>query len=132
MSRWGNHGIFETDIHDEFPLADLRSPSLSETLVCLVVVPAQRLDVGIKILSAFGFTYRDILVPRLDGGGMSLIRSERVVLRGERGASRTPSQIQLLNAKVEDILEFAEAIGQEPRILVFEESHRAGWTCLTS
>jgi AraC-like DNA-binding protein len=30
ISRWGDHGYFETDIQSEFPLHELRSPSITE------------------------------------------------------------------------------------------------------
>jgi transcriptional regulator with XRE-family HTH domain len=130
LSRWCNDGVFENDIYDEFPLADLRAPSISETVECLVAVPAHRVDVGIKILSAFGFSYRDILVPTLGEKGMSLIRSERVILRGERGASRTPVRTEIPSTSLNDVLEFSEDIGLEPRLLVFDGTERSGWVCL--
>lgn len=131
LSQWGDHGVFENDIAEQFPLLDLRSPSLTETVLCLLIVPADQVDAGLKILSAFGFSYRDMFVPNLDGTGLSLIRSEQIVLRGERGVGRKLSQTNISSTKLGAILEFAETIGTGPNLLVFDTAEKAGWTCLT-
>lgn len=132
LSRWGDQGIFESDIAEQFPLMELRSPSLTETVLCLLAVPANQVDAGLKMLSAFGFSYRDMFVPNHEGTGLSLVKSEQVILRGERGMGRKLSERHMASVKLDSILAFAEAEGAGPNLLVFDKTERAGWTCLTS
>ena len=40
---------------EEYPLYELRSPSTTEPINCLIKVPINKLDVGIKVLNSFGF-----------------------------------------------------------------------------
>lgn len=132
LSRWGDQGIFESDIAEQFPLLDLRSPSLTETVLCLLAVPANQVDAGLKMLSAFGFSYRDMFVPNHEGTGLSLVKSEQIILRGERGTGRKLTETHMASAKLDSILAFAEAAGAGPNLLVFDTTEKAGWTCLTS
>lgn len=132
LSKWGDDGILESDIAEQFPLLDLRSPSVSETVTCLLSVPANQIDAGLKMLSAFGFSYRDLFVPNHDGAGLSLLKAEKIVLRGERGGGKNLTETKIASVKLDSILDFAETVGAAPNILVFDTTERAGWTCLTS
>lgn len=132
LSKWGDDGVLENDIAEQFPLLDLRSPSVSETVTCLLSVPANQIDAGLKMLSAFGFSYRDLFVPNHDGTGLSLLKAEQIVLRGERGGGKNLTETKIASVKLDSILDFAETVGAAPNILVFDTTGRAGWTCLTS
>jgi len=131
LSKWGDDGVLENDIAEQFPLLDLRAPSVSETVTCFVSVPANQIDAGLKMLSAFGFSYRDLFVPNHDGTGLSLLKSERIILRGERGGGKNPAETKIASIKLDSILDFAEKVGAVPNLLVFDTTERAGWTCLT-
>jgi len=88
IKLWKDKSIDESDIHNDFPLSDLRSPSLTQTLTCFIKIPMKNIETGLKMLSGFGFTYRDTFVPRHSGKkGYTLLKSDDVIIRGERGAS---------------------------------------------
>ena len=42
-------GYFASDISEEFPLHELRAPSMSETLCCLIKVRMKDIETGIKL-----------------------------------------------------------------------------------
>ena len=64
ISHWGNEGVFEEDIENEFPLHKIRTPSNDQSVQCLLIIPSKKIDVGLKIINSFGFRYRDIFVPQ--------------------------------------------------------------------
>ena len=131
LSKWGDDGVLENDIAEQFPLLDLRAPSVSETVTCLLSVPANQVDAGLKMLSAFGFSYRDMFIPSHEGSGLSLLKSEKIVLRGERGGGKNLTETKIASLKLDSLLDFAESVGAAPNLLVFDTTERAGWTCLT-
>ena len=130
LSRWGDDGYFDTDIFDEFPLVELRSPSLTETLECFIVVPAHHVGTGIKILSGFGFNYRDLFVPNMNSNSYHLLKNEKVLLRGERGSAKSVKKNVITSLELDDLLKFAEEVGSKPNLLVFNETEREEWSCL--
>ena len=130
LSKWGDDGILEIDIADQFPVANLRAPSMSEVVTCFISVPANQVDAGLKILGAFGFTYRDMFIPNIKGDGLTLIKSETITLRGERGIGKTPPLTSMASSGLDDLLSFAEEVGAGPHLLLFDTTERTSWTCL--
>ena len=130
LSKWGDDGILEIDIAEQFPVANLRAPSMSETVTCFIAVPANQVGAGLKILGAFGFSYRDMFVPNIAGSGLSLIKSETIILRGERGGGKTAPSVEMASAELDDLLSFAEVAGAGPHLLLFDTTERTVWTCL--
>lgn len=130
LSKWGDDGILEIDIADQFPVANLRAPSMSEVVTCFISVPANQVEAGLKILGAFGFTYRDMFIPNIKGDGLTLIKSETITLRGERGIGKTPPLTSMASSGLDDLLSFAEEAGAGPHLLLFDTTERTSWTCL--
>jgi len=128
ISRWGNEGLFEFEISEEFPIHELRYPSVSEPDICLMIVPINKVNVGLKVLSSFGFNYRDTFIPNHDQDGLKLMKYELVILRGERGIGSEKPLNPIPSSSINDVLEFIEGISGSPRLLVFEETDRDGWT----
>ena len=131
ISRWGDQGFFETDIQSEFPLHELRTPSITETVTCLIRVPMKKIDVGIKVLSSFGFSYRDTFVPSSKSDDMSLLDNQDVLIRGERGGGQRLVDVHLQSPKTKDVLDFCEGEFEGPFLVVFDEVDRSNWVCIT-
>jgi hypothetical protein len=136
IQRWGDEGTSELDIMEEFPLHDLRPPSISEVVTCLLIVPMNKIDVGIKVLSSFGFTYRDSFVPHqtspdLYRSNLQRLTTEKVVLRGERGFSGNPPSNQISSSNVKDVVGWVGDHLTSPYCLVFDKTDVDGWVCLT-
>ena len=129
ISRWGNEGYFPNDIAEEFPLHDLRAPSMKQPVSCLIKVKMRDIETGIKLLNAWGFSYRDIGVPPVEKS-CSILDESYVLLRGERGKRKTLVSKSFGSLDTEDILEFAERISGSPNLLVFQTSDREGWSSL--
>ena len=83
----------------------------------------------LKLLTAAGFAFRDVFSPSSGVKGFELLRSEKLLLRGERGAPTHPT----LNAEVEandaGALSIAQELGGSPRLYVFAPEAIDGWTC---
>lgn len=131
ISRWGDQGFFESDIQAEFPIHELRSPSITETVTCLIRLPMKRIDVGIKVLSAFGFNYRDTFVPPSMSDDMMLLDNQDVLIRGERGGGQRLRDVRLVSSKTTDVLDFCETEFNSPFLVVFDEVSRSNWVCIT-
>ena len=131
IKRWGDEGVSELDIMDEFPLHELRTPSISEDVMCLVVVPMNRINVGIKILTSFGFTYRDTFIPSHTSSNLQRFTKEIVVVRGERGFSGNPPSDKIPSSKTEDLVSWVSENLPSPYCLVFDDTDEDGWVCLT-
>lgn len=129
ISRWSNEGLFANDIAEEFPLHDLRAPSMKQPVSCLIKVKMRDIETGIKLLNAWGFSYRDIGVPPVEKS-CSILDESYVLLRGERGKRKTLVSKSFGSLDTEDILEFAERISGSPSLLVFQTSDREGWSSL--
>lgn len=123
-------GVFSSDIDEKYQIADFRAPSIKVTVAGFVYCPADQLDGGLKILSAAGFEFRDIIVPSSGRTGFQRLKNEKILIRGERGAS---DQFSLKNAIETDLygaLTIAEQNGSEPRLYVFATETYDGWTCV--
>lgn len=131
IKRWGDEGISELDIMDEFPLHELRTPSVSEDVMCLMVVPMNKIDVGIKVLTSFGFTYRDTYILSHSSSNLQRFTKENVVVRGERGFSGNPPSDEISSPKTNDLVSWVTTNLPSPYCLVFDGSDVDGWVCLT-
>ena len=131
MQRWSDVGLFQIDIAEEFPLHDLRTPSVAETVSCFVRVKMNRIDTGIKLLNAWGFSYRDIIVPPSTNSYCSILDEEYVLLRGERGQAKNLTHTTCFSLESEDILDFVEQNYSSPYLMVFDKTVRKEWSCLT-
>lgn len=132
MRKWGDNGYFASDIADEFPLHDLRAPSMAETLTCLIKVKMRDIETGIKLINAWGFSYRDTIVPPTSNDRCTVLVDEYVLVRGERGQGKRITTKACLSFDTDDILEFAEQNSSEPNLLVFDTTGRTDWSCLSA
>lgn len=130
LSEWSDGGFLKADIQSDFPLHELRAPSITETVTCLLPVPMNRIDVGLKALSAFGFSYRDTFVPAMAVTGLHLLNKQVVVLRGERGKPAAVQALSLNGTNTEHLVEYAEANLAAPYLSVFSDVKRDHWTCV--
>lgn len=131
IKRWGDEGVSELDIMDEFPLHELRAPSVSEDVMCLMVVPMNKINVGIKILTSFGFTYRDTYIPSHSSSNLQRFTKENVVVRGERGFGGNPPSDEISSSKTNDLVSWVSTNLPSPYCLVFDDIDVDGWVCLT-
>jgi hypothetical protein len=129
ISKWSNEGYFAYDIAEEFPLQDIRAPSMSKPLSCLIRIKMKHIETGLKLLNAWGFSYRDVLVPPVHKH-CTILDGEYVLVRGERGKNRKIKTRTCSSFETEDVLAFAEKICDGPHLLVFNESGRDNWSCL--
>jgi hypothetical protein len=132
MRKWGDNGYFASDIADEFPLHDLRAPSMAETLTCLIKVKMRDIETGIKLINAWGFAYRDTVVPPTSNDRCTVLVDEYVLVRGERGQGKRITTKACLSFDTDDILEFAEQNSASPNLLVFDTTGRSDWSCLSA
>ena len=132
MRKWSNGGYFSSDIAEEFPLHDLRAPSMAETLSCLIKVKMRDIETGIKLINAWGFAYRDTVVPPSANDRCTVLVDEYVLLRGERGQGKRIATKDCLSFDTDDILEFAEQNSSNPSLLVFGSTSRPDWSCLSA
>jgi len=131
IQRWGDDGISELDVMSEFPLHNLRTPSISEVVSCLLVIPMNKIDVGIKVLNSFGFTYRDTFIPTQSSSNLQRFTNEKVIIRGERGFSGNPPSNEISSSKTKDVVNWVGNHLPSPFCLVFDETDEDGWVCLT-
>ena len=78
------------------------------------------------MLSGFGFTYRNIIVPPNSSKNYEPISNEDIIIRGERGRT-SASQNPLVSTEIEDILSYAELIGNAPYLLCGTTTDRDRW-----
>lgn len=129
--RWAaQHDVFPSEIAERFPLADLRAPSVKESVMGFVLCPARLIDGGLKLLEASGFEFRDLFSPSYGSGGYEHLKDHEVIIRGERGAPRSFKQNVAVDTGVEGALTIAETLGSEPRLLVSSLDRRTGWVVL--
>jgi hypothetical protein len=129
ISRWSDDGYFAHDISEEFPLHDLRTPSMKLSVSCLIKIRMRNIDTGLKLLNAWGFSYRDIAVPPTEKK-YTILDNSYVLLRGERGQRKNIPLKVFKSFETNDILDFAEKLSASPNILVFENSNRKGWSSI--
>ena len=127
LSRWKS---FELDdyIYDEYPLADIRKTSHSATLQCIFQITMKDIETALKCLYAFGFVYRDTLIPEQNKSGFNSLENSTVFVRGERGISRK-IDVSIKTDSLDDILKCAEQIGSSPFLLVGQDTSKKDWIC---
>ena len=128
IDRWSDDGFFEEDIYEKYPIRELQYPSTAETNHCLVLVPGSKIHVGLKILSAFGFNFRDFFAPTHSESGLTKISNDQVVVRGEKGTLISIKQNTIPSTNPEDLMELMESLSSGPYISVFEKMNNSKWT----
>jgi len=122
--------VSEIDIGDEFPLHELRSPSMSVTNVALVIVPIKYIATGLKILRAFGFNYRDTFVPNSGYEDLILMNNEAIVLRGERGKTQSLKTSYVPSDSLDDLTEWMSENYVAPFVSVFSETNHPEFSAI--
>lgn len=117
----------ETDVGDEFPLHDLRGTSHTSAVACLVRVKMSEIDFAIKLVTDFGFSYRDTIV---SADGVVALKNDVVIVRAERGTGAFSGSTQLASTDLNDVLALTESDYQAPHLLVFSQTDREDWACL--
>ena len=126
ISEWKNLKL-KSYIHDNYPLTDTRNTHHNSNQHCLIKVPIKDLEVGIMCLNAWGFTYRDSLIPQQKEQGFKRMINEEIIVRGERGQ---PNKLEIKSIKsvsTDDIMDFVEQLEKPPYLLVGEVSERKSW-----
>ena len=108
IKSWSDNGLFPSEISNEIPLHELRIPSISQTLCCFIKVKLKKIETGIKLLNAWGFTFRDILVPCINKAKYNILNNENILIRGERGVPRKLRRFECQSLETDDILELIE------------------------
>jgi len=122
-------GVFVEELAGRYPIADLRAPSQGETVQGFVYCTASHIQAGLKLLTAAGFVFRDVFSPSSGAKGFELLRSEKVLLRGERGAPAHPTLTAQVEANDAGAVSIAQELGGEPRLYVFAAHVVDGWIC---
>lgn len=117
---------YEDDISENFPLLDLRHTSHIDALQCLIKVPVKDIPTGLKCLEAFGFEYRDMLLPSQKNAEYEIRKNEDVLIRGERGRGKV-SNMQIKGDTLDAILDYLEDIGSSPYLIVGTDTDRKDW-----
>jgi hypothetical protein len=97
----------------------------------LIRVPMKKINVGLKVMKSFGFTYRDTFVPQDDVSGLRNVKDEIVIIRGERGTNKSELGTTIKSSKITDVLEYCEDNFREPMLVVFDDVDRSNWVCTT-
>lgn len=130
LTRWSDSGVLSKDLNEEFPISELRGRSEKDPITILIILPNRHIDVGIKILRASGFSYRETFYPPYEGDGYNSTKNVNVVMYGQRGTSKSNQRSLSGGFGVDGYIDLAEMLGSEPRILLFERTMREGWNCL--
>jgi hypothetical protein len=124
--------VFVSQIAEEYPIADLRAPSQAETVQGFVYCPSKMMVAALKLLSASGFTFRDIFVPYQPNTGFVSFSSNMIIVRGERGRPVSFSSRGATREDFQGVLDIADTLGETPRLIVFADTVVEGWTCVGS
>jgi len=127
LSRWKSLEL-DDYIYEEYPLAELRKTSHSGTLQCIFKTSMKDIETALKCLYAFGFVYRDTLIPEQKHSGFKTLVDNTVFVRGERGLSKK-NDVTISSDSIDDILKYGEEIGFAPYLLVGETTDRKDWVC---
>ena len=132
LTQWSDMGVMNSDINREFPISEIRGRSERDAINLLLVVPNHRIDVGIKLLKASGFNYRETFFPPHEAVGFSGDRNSKVVILGQRGRGETGKDFSSKNLSTDGVVELAEHLGNGPYLMLFEEVEKEGWLCLSN
>ena len=119
LSRWRDLEL-DDYVHEDYPVTDLRNTTHDGSIVLLIRVSSKDIEVAIRCLNGWGFTYRDTHF-------ISLFQDDYVVVRGERG-TETPISITPNSTETNDLIDFAENIGMKPYCLIGESTDSKKWT----
>ena len=131
IRKWRDEFVTELDIGDEFPLHELRSPSMNQSNVALVKVSMKEIQVGLKILRSFGYSFRDVFIPNHGYEASVLMSKEDVVLRGERGKSQRLKSEYVETISHEDLTNWMIKNYDGPFASVFVESGNPDFSSIT-
>lgn len=121
--------LLESDVAERWSIARYRSPSQADEVIGLVLCQAKYLLGGIKLLHASGFRYHSTIVGSLKGSDAYHLQDANVLLLGTRGNLGEIAGIPAVKALDPDgSVKIAEAIGASPRLLIWQESKKDGWT----
>lgn len=121
--------LLESDVAERWSIARYRSPSQADEVIGLVLCQAKYLLGGIKLLHASGFRYHSTIVGSLKGSDAYHLQDANVLLLGTRGNLGKIAGIPAVKALDPDgSVKIAEAIGASPRLLIWQESKKDGWT----
>jgi hypothetical protein len=124
-------GVFVEELAERYPIAELRAPSQGETVQGFVHCKASEIQAGLKLLNAAGFTFRDVFSPSSGVKGFDLLRGDKLLLRGERGAPTHPMLTSQVDATDAGAVKIAQELGGSPRLYVFGSEPVEGWTTAT-
>ena len=121
-------------IREEYPYHELTGPSGTGTSIkCLIKIPSDKINIGIKILEVIGCPYKDIFIPKQPMDGLKKLKKDYIVLKGEKGSSPCPEETKhnILSTEIDDIMDYCENVYNGPYISIFDDREREGWKCLT-
>ena len=122
--------LLESDVAERWDIARYRSPSQADEIIGLVLCQAKYLLGGIKLLHASGFRYHSTIIGSLKNNEAYHLQDANVLLLGTRGTLRdlpTIPYIQTMDA--DGAVKITETIGKAPRLLIWHDSKKEGWTC---
>ena len=127
-----DHRLRPSEIMKEYPLATV-FPHGQDTRL-FVYLPAEQMDVGLRMMDAFGFTLFEMFCEcGGDHGAVSQLSSEHILLHGvkSRGGKRRMVR-DFEDLSLESAIGIAEMLSTEPRILWLPDgSVYEGWVSLT-
>ena len=131
IDKWRDEFVTEIEIGDEFPLHDLRTPSMKQSNVALVKVAMKDIEVGLKILRSIGFSYRDCFIPNQPYEACYVFKDEEVVLRGERGKTKRLKNNWVETSNIDHLAEWLTDNYTGPFASVFVESGHPEFSTIT-
>lgn len=132
LTHWSDMGVMNSDINREFPISEIRGRSERDAINLLVVLPNHRIDVGIKLLKASGFNYRETFFPPNHADGFVGDRNSKVVLLGQRGRGETGKDLSSSNLSTNGVVELAEHLGEGPYLMLYGKVEKEDWICLAN
>jgi len=116
ISSWSKLD-FPVDIGDAYPIHDLRKRTDTASVLCALIIPRSKLDLGMNCIIGWGFSYKDVVLP---------VKGDDVVILGVRG-SLSKVEVQLKSTDLNETLRFAESVGVLPRIVIGKTTDRKDW-----
>ena len=131
ISKWTDSLV--KHIREEYPYHDLTGPSGTGTSIkCLVKIPSDKINIGIKLLEVIGCPYKDIFIPKQPKDGLKKLKKDYVVIKGEKGSSPCPEENShnISSTDIDHIMDYCETVYNGPYISIFDDHEREGWKCL--
>lgn len=116
-------------INENYPITDLRNVTHTSSITFLMKVKVEFLDTALKCLTTWGFNYKDTYLPTQKSDNFESGKNKFVVLRGERGAGGFKDKpLTIKSEDTNEIMKYAESIGNKPYVLIGENEERKDWT----